>query len=41
MWSFVGAKREVWWIWAALDAATRRVVAMVAGDRSEATARCL
>jgi IS1 family transposase len=41
MWSFVGSKREVWWIWVALDAVTRRVVAMVAGDRSEATARCL
>ncbi len=41
MWSFVGRKREVWWIWVALDAVTRQVVAMVAGDRSEYTARCL
>ncbi len=41
MWSSVGDKREVRWIWVALDAATRRVVAMVAGDRSEHTARCL
>ena len=41
MWSFVGSRREVWWIWVALDADTRRVVAMVAGDRSELTARCL
>ncbi len=41
MWSYVGKKREVWWIWVALDADTRRVVAMVAGDRSEFTARCL
>ena len=41
MWSFVGSKREVWWIWVALDAETRQVVAMVAGDRSESTARCL
>jgi len=40
MWSYVGRKREVWWIWAALDAETRHV-AMVAGDRSEYTARCL
>ena len=41
MWSFVGSRREAWWIWVALDAVTRRVVAMVASDRSEYTARCL
>ena len=41
MWSFVGSKRSPWWIWAALDADTRQVVAMVAGDRSEKTARDL
>ena len=41
MWSFVGKKREMWWVWVALDAETRQVVAMVAGDRSEFTARCL
>jgi insertion element IS1 protein InsB len=41
MGSFVGKKREMWWIWVALDAETRQVVAMVAGDRSEFTARCL
>ena len=41
LWSFVGAKREVWWVWVALDKDTRQVVAMVAGDRSERTARCL
>ncbi len=41
MWSFVGKKRCTWWVWVALDAETRRVVAMVAGDRSEATARYL
>ena len=34
-------KRDTWWIWVALDAETRQVVAMVAGDRSEATAQCL
>jgi len=39
--SFVGAKREEWWVWVALDKDTRPVVAMVAGDRSERTARCL
>jgi IS1 family transposase len=41
LWSFVGAKREEWWVWVPLDAHTRQVVAMVAGDRSERTARCL
>ena len=41
LWSFVGHKADVWWVWAALDADTRQVVAMVAGDRSESTARCL
>ena len=41
LWSFVGSKREVWWVWVALDKDTRQVVAMVAGDRSERTARCL
>ena len=41
MWSYVGDKDDVWWIWVALDAETRQVVAMVAGDRSEFTARCL
>ena len=38
MWSFVGCKGRVRWVWAALDADTRQVVAMVVGDRSEATA---
>ena len=38
MWSFVGGKFAVVWVWAALDADTRQVVAMVAGDRSELTA---
>ena len=41
MWSFVGDKGRVCWVWAALDAVTRPVVAMVAGDRSEDTARRL
>ncbi len=41
LWSFVGRKRTVWWVWVALDADTRRVVAMVVGDRSEFTAECL
>ncbi len=41
MWSFVGRRKCVWWVWVALDAETRQVVAMVAGDRSERTAECL
>jgi IS1 family transposase len=40
-WSFVGSKRSVAWVWVALDADTRRVVALVVGDRSDFTARCL
>ena len=41
MWSYVGRKKVVWWVWAALDKDTRQVVAMVCGDRSERTAQCL
>ncbi len=41
MWSFVGGKFDVVWVWAALDADTRAVVAMVTGDRPEASARAL
>jgi IS1 family transposase len=41
LWSFVRTKRDQWWVWVALDADTRQVVAMVVGDRSEATARDL
>ena len=41
LWSFVATKREVWWVWVALDPQTRQVVARVCGDRSEATARDL
>jgi insertion element IS1 protein InsB len=41
MWSFIGSKRGVRWVWVALDAVSRRVVAMIVGDRSEATARSL
>ena len=39
--SSVGSKAGVWWVWVALDARTRPVVAMAAGDRSERTAQCL
>ena len=40
LWSFVGTKRVQCWVWAALDAESRQVVALVAGDRSERTAQC-
>jgi insertion element IS1 protein InsB len=41
MWSFVGKRKCTWWIWVALDAETRQVEAMITGDRSNFTARCL
>jgi insertion element IS1 protein InsB len=41
MWSFVGSKANPWWVWVALDLESHRVVAMVIGDRSEATTKCL
>ena len=41
LWSFVGRRREAWWVWVALDAATRQVVAVVCGGRDEFTAECL
>ncbi len=41
LWPFVGGKARVRWVWAALNADTRQVVAMVVGDRSEDTARRL
>ncbi len=39
--SFVASKANVRGVWVALDAATRRVVGMVVGDRSAATAQRL
>ena len=41
LWSSVRSKAEVRWVWAALDADTRRVLGMVVGDRSAATAQRL
>jgi insertion element IS1 protein InsB len=41
LWSFIGSKREIRWVWVALDAETRQVVARVVGDRSAFTAECL
>jgi insertion element IS1 protein InsB len=37
----VGSKADVHWVWVALEADTRRVLAMVVGDRSAATAQRL
>ena len=39
LWSFVGTKKRQVWIWLALDAATRQVVAIHAGGRSEKDAQ--
>lgn len=39
LWSFVGHKGYSRWVWAALDADNRQVVVVMAGDRSEGTAR--
>jgi IS1 family transposase len=41
LWSFIGHKRQVWWVWVALDARTRQVVGMAVGDRDQFTAECL
>lgn len=41
LWSFVGCKAQVRWLWIALCRRTRQVVACVLGDRSEATCRRL
>jgi len=34
LWSFVGAKANRHWVWIALDATTRQVIAVHVGDRS-------
>jgi IS1 family transposase len=41
IWSFVGSKRQVRWVWIALDADTRQVVGLAVGARDEAGARAL
>ncbi len=38
LWSFVGSKRQVRWLWLALCRRTRQVVAYWIGDRTEASA---
>lgn len=39
LWSFVGKKKHQVWIWLALDALTRQVIAIHAGGRSEQDAK--
>ena len=41
MWSFVGCKANKQWIWLAIDATTRQVLAFYVGDRSANSARQL
>lgn len=41
MWSFVGNKKQKYWIWLALDRDTREVLAVHVGDRSIEGARQL
>ncbi len=41
LWSFVGSKVQVQWVWVALDGASRRVLGMAVGDRTTAAARRL
>ncbi len=41
MLSFVGNKKNKQWIWLAMDAKTRQVIALYVGDRSKRSARIL
>lgn len=41
LWSFVARKRNVYWVWLALNRETRQIVGFAVGDRDEATARKL
>jgi insertion element IS1 protein InsB len=41
LWSYVGSKREVIWIWIALERLSRRIVGLAVGDRSVSTCRDL
>ena len=41
MWSFVGKRKHKVWLWIALDAETREVVALHVGDRSRQSAQTL
>ncbi len=41
LWSFVGKKTNRQWVWIAMDATTRHVIAFHVGDRSQASAEQL
>jgi insertion element IS1 protein InsB len=41
MWSFVGKRANKQWIWIAMDAQTRQVIAFHVGDRSRDSAKAL
>lgn len=41
LWSFVGSKQQVAWVWVALCRTTRQVVAYTLGDRGEDSCRHL
>src|SRR5262249_5984939 len=41
LWSFVGKKANRQWVWLALDATTRQVIAFHVGDRSQESAEHL
>jgi len=41
MWSFVGSKENKQWIWIAMDAKSRQIIAFYVGDRSQASAKKL
>jgi insertion element IS1 protein InsB len=41
LWSFVGTKENRQWVWIALDATTRQVIAFHVGDRSGQSAQAL
>jgi len=41
MWSFVGSKENKQWIWIAMDAKSRQIIAFYVGDRSQESAKKL
>jgi len=41
MWSFVGKKENKQWVWVAMDADTRQIIAFYIGDRSKLSAKKL
>jgi insertion element IS1 protein InsB len=41
LWSFVGTKTDRHWVWIAMDATTRQVIAFHVGDRSGQSAEAL